>query len=161
PVVEARRLAAHRCRVLDECIAIDRPEQAGALEVGRNHLRDVVGELRIRRRAAEERRHRDRHRVDLALRDRRQAPLPARPTAAPPRGPPPRFPRLVTEVRLPAPFIPDPRIDCSPSPPTASPHPRHLWPRASWARATSHGESRIINLRTPTCGFMTPSRPRP
>ena len=48
---------------------IDRREEAGALQVGGDHLRDVLAELVDAAGRADERRDRDRHRLDGALRD--------------------------------------------------------------------------------------------
>ncbi len=68
PVGEAR----HRVDVddlFDEGGRIDRREQPAALEVGGDDLGDVARHLDVALRPADEIRHRDRHRLDIALRD--------------------------------------------------------------------------------------------
>lgn len=63
PVGEAR-LRLERAGVLDEGRGIDRPEQARALEVGRDHLGDVLPHLGLGAAAAGEGGDRDRDRLD-------------------------------------------------------------------------------------------------
>ncbi len=64
PIVVMRRDV--RIRVLvDESLGIDRLEQAGALEIGREHAGDVGAD---RTGAAGKDRNRDRHRFDVAVR---------------------------------------------------------------------------------------------
>ena len=54
---------------LDIGRGIDRREQAGALQVGGDHLRDVARDVAVVRAAADEIRNRDRDRLDVALGD--------------------------------------------------------------------------------------------
>ena len=68
PVGKARQRVEAR-DLLDVGRRIDRREQAGAAQVGGDDLRDAARGFGVARRAADEIRDRDRHRLHVALRD--------------------------------------------------------------------------------------------